>query len=416
MPAFPAREPTANVARPSVTRVGDPPFVSVPASSFLGPAIAGYCGLLIGVGLSRFGFAPLIPAMVEAGWGAAGGYHVAGAFNLAGYLAGAILAVPVAKRIGPRATLLIAAVGGSLAFIGSAIDVPLAAFAALRFLSGLIGGFLMIILPPIIQAAVEPRYKGRVMGIAFAGVGTGFLLSGTALPLVAGLGPGPAWLGLGLVMAAAGLVLMIALPRTAAPNLEPPPSSAARPTAAPFIGLGFAYCGAAVSYVPHTLMFVDYVARDLGHGLQNGGLAWTAAGVMAVASPLIAGAVADRIGFAMALRVVVGLMGLGALMPLVSSALPWLIVSGMLGGGLMIGLGSLAAGRTREIVGTSGHAKGWAIQTIAFALCQAAGAYALAALLAATGHYEAVFAVAGTTALVCLLVEIVLARRTKANG
>jgi MFS family permease len=381
-------------------------------SSFLGPAIAGYCGLLIGVGLSRFGFAPLIPAMVEAGWGPASGYHIAGAFNLAGYLLGAIIAVPLARHIGARATLAIAAVGGSLAFAGSAVDGPLWVFAGLRLVSGMIGGLLMIVLPPIIQAAVEPRFKGRVSGIAFAGVGTGFLLSGTALPLIAGLGPAPAWLGLALVMAVAGGVLMLTLPQAPAPTPDAQPAPAARLTAAPFIGLGFAYCGAAVSYVPHTLMFVDYVARDLGHGLENGGLVWTAMGVMAVASPLIAGAVADRIGFAAALRVVVGLMGVGALMPLVSGALPWLTISGMLGGGLMIGLGSLAAGRTREIVGTAAHPKGWAVQTIAFALCQAAGAYALAGLLAATGHYEVVFAVAGTTALTSIVIEMLLARHT----
>ena len=38
----------------------------------LKPAFAGMCGTLIGVGLSRFAYAPLMPALIEAGWFAPG--------------------------------------------------------------------------------------------------------------------------------------------------------------------------------------------------------------------------------------------------------------------------------------------------------------------------------------------------------
>jgi hypothetical protein len=54
----------------------------------LRPALAGAAATFSGIGLSRFAYVPLFPAMVSAGWvtGPEGG--LLGAFNLAGYLAG----------------------------------------------------------------------------------------------------------------------------------------------------------------------------------------------------------------------------------------------------------------------------------------------------------------------------------------
>lgn len=387
--------------------------MSEPQRAFLRPAIAGFCGLLIGVGMGRFGYPPLIPSMVEAGWAAPATLHLAGAFNLAGYLVGAITALPSARLFGVRGAIALAAVLATLAFAGSAVPLPGWLFIALRTVSGLTGGVMMIVLPPVIGNVVAPSHRGRAGGLAFAGVGTGFVLSGTAVPLLATGGPAPAWIALSITLAVASLVLVTLMPRSDPPQSQP--AGAQAPTKAwrwtgPFIGLALAYSGAAIGYVPHTLFFVDHVARDLGHGLTAGGWVWIAAGLTAVAAPLVAGFAADRFGFALALRIVVGLMALGAFMPAITHTLPLLILSAMLCGGLMIGLGSLAAGRTREIVGAEAHAGAWAVQTILFAIAQAAGAYGFTALLAATHNHTLVFASAGAIIAAGLVVEMITAR------
>src|SRR3954466_6998334 len=61
---------------------------SVPASSSLSPAFAGAAATLSSIGLARFAYVPLFPAMVATSWvsGAEGGFL--GAVNLAGYLIG----------------------------------------------------------------------------------------------------------------------------------------------------------------------------------------------------------------------------------------------------------------------------------------------------------------------------------------
>jgi hypothetical protein len=77
----------------------------------------------------------------------------------------------------------------------------------------------------------------------------------------------------------------------------------------------------------------------------------------------------------------------------------------------MIGLGSLAAGRTREIVGAEAHAPAWAAQTVLFAVAQALAAYATTAALAATGSHALVFALAGMIMAAGLAVDLALSRQ-----
>lgn len=356
-------------------------------------ALMGYCGLLIAVGLGRFGFPPLIPAMVEGGWATPTALHAAGSANLAGYVAGALLTVAVLRRLGTRSTVVSASVLATLAFAVSIVPLPSFAFMVARFLSGFTGAFLMVAVPALVADMVPINQRGRAGGIAFAGIGSGFLLSGTVLPVLAGAGPGPAWLAMTLVLAVATAIVTALLPKhnvqitTALPGRGFPRSRA-------YWGLAALYGAGAAGYVPHTLVLVDYVARDLGHGLGIGGLVWIAAGATAAIAPILAGWAADRFGFAPALRVVVAVMAIGALMPALTAHPALLILSGALGGGLMIGLGSLTSGRTREIVGGEAYVRAWAELTVMFSLTQAFSAFAVTAALATFGTYPPVFVVA----------------------
>src|ERR1700730_19446226 len=61
------------------------------SDSPLKPAIVGLCGLLVGVGLARFAYTPLLPALISGQWFSASAARYLGAANLAGYLADAVL-------------------------------------------------------------------------------------------------------------------------------------------------------------------------------------------------------------------------------------------------------------------------------------------------------------------------------------
>lgn len=68
-------------------------------------AVAGLSASLVGLGLARFSYTPLIPALIAAKWFSASDVVYLGAANLAGYLAGALAARALATRGGAVRTL-----------------------------------------------------------------------------------------------------------------------------------------------------------------------------------------------------------------------------------------------------------------------------------------------------------------------
>ena len=58
-------------------------------ASIIGAVTAGLCSSLVGIGLSRFAFSPLIPPLVSEHWFATSQAAYLGAANLIGYVAGA---------------------------------------------------------------------------------------------------------------------------------------------------------------------------------------------------------------------------------------------------------------------------------------------------------------------------------------
>jgi hypothetical protein len=61
--------------------------------------LSAFCASLIGIGLARFAYSPLLPAIVGAHWFEPATAAYLGAANLAGYLAGALLGRPISARV-----------------------------------------------------------------------------------------------------------------------------------------------------------------------------------------------------------------------------------------------------------------------------------------------------------------------------
>ena len=62
-------------------------------------AIAALCALLVGIGLARFAYTPLLPALVDGNWFSTSQAAYLGAANLAGYLAGAVLVLALVLNL-----------------------------------------------------------------------------------------------------------------------------------------------------------------------------------------------------------------------------------------------------------------------------------------------------------------------------
>src|SRR5947208_13766291 len=90
--------------------------------------LSGTCASLVGIGLARFAYTPLLPAIIDAHWFSPSSSTYLGAANLAGYLGGALLARPLALRIPTPIVLRGMMLLATAAFFACAFRSPFAWF------------------------------------------------------------------------------------------------------------------------------------------------------------------------------------------------------------------------------------------------------------------------------------------------
>jgi predicted MFS family arabinose efflux permease len=164
----------------------------------------------------------------------------------------------------------------------------------------------------------------------------------------------------------------------------------------------------AVGLVPHMIFLVDFVARGLGQGLAAGGRYWVVFGVGAMLGPVLAGHLADRIGFGPAVRLAF-LIQTGAVGVLALSASPaWLMVSCFLVGAFVPGIVPLVLGRLHELIAADAETRtaAWSRATAAFALGMALAGYGLAFVYARTEDYAILFTLGAGAILLALAIDL----------
>ena len=372
------------------------------------------CALFVGVGLGRFGYPPLIPVVISEGLVTANGANVAAATNFLGYLIGALVAARLTERFGVRNVLLIALGATVVSFLACAAPAPGAiALSFWRFISGVTGGVLMIVAPRSVMAAVAPERRGTASGFMFAGVGSGMVISGAALPAIGALGSAYAFLFLAALTAIASLASAIFMPPVQV--IAPRAAGAGAPRwRGPLLGLAIAYCGFGAGFVGHTIFMVDYIARGLGRGYGAGSLAWIFMGAGAMLGVVVWGRLADRIGAPVILRTAQIAMAGFVLAGAMTTSSGWLYVSAIGTGACGIALGSLTAMRTAELVNIADYARAWAVMTVLFSLFQAASGYVCAWIFAQSGSYPLIFIICAAVLAATILVEMMLAGQAAA--
>jgi predicted MFS family arabinose efflux permease len=369
---------------------------------------AGLCATLVGIGLARFAYTPLIPALVAGEWFTPSQAAYLGAANLAGYLAGALVARPMAARASAPALLRTMMAVATAAFFACAAPLSFPWFFVWRFAAGLAGGVLMVLAAPTVLPHVPANRRGLAGGAIFTGVGLGIAASGTLVPLLLRWGLVETWCGLG----ALALVLTVAAwggwPGAPAGGKQAEARPAAvrqrmRPGPA-LKALYVEYALVACGLVPHMVFLVDFVARGLGRGIESGAGYWVLFGLGAVAGAVIIGSVADRIGFGRALRLgfVVQAAAVGWLA--VSDGAYGLAVSSMVIGAFVPGIVALVLGRVLELA--PDDPKAWSLTTVAFALGQAVAAYGFSFLFDMTGSYGPLFGLGAAALVLALVIDL----------
>ena len=386
------------------------------AGNWLTATLAALAAYFVSIGIARFAYSPLIPALIEEQWFSATDATYLGAANLAGYLIGAISGKWMGGRVAHHRLLGLVMLVVSASLFASMFPVSFAWYFAWRFISGYCGGTVMVLAATLILPRVPQRRLGLAGGLMFTGVGGGIALSGMLVPFLVEIGLTETWFVLGMISL---ILTVVAYPfwprntRTQPDNMPGLVYSSAHAFTFPLVMLYLTYGLTAMALTAHMVFLVDFVARDLDLGLVTGGRIWIAFGLGAMIGPLSAGALAGRIGFRCALHALLVIMLLSIGMIIINQQTPTLFVSAFVVGALVPGVVPLIAGFVHELTGTnqSQNKTAWSLATVSFAVGQAIAAYAYAAIYAARAEYMAVFQVATGIAALAFLINIIGAVR-----
>ncbi|MDP2119807.1 MAG: YbfB/YjiJ family MFS transporter [Hoeflea sp.] len=335
-------------------------------------ALAGAVAMAVCMGLGRFFYTPVLPAMMaglglgpaEAGWIASANY--------AGYLLGAILAAyGWAEGIERRVAL--ASLGATAALLlAMGLSSDIVVLAAIRFLAGLASAFAMIFTTAIVLSHGLLAGKSWVQAAHFGGVGTGIAISAAmfGLLVLAEGGWRMAWIAAAALAFAGLAVVMFYLPRDVAragPAKKEPPLV----WTTPLMGLTVAYGIFGFGYIVTATFLVAIVRDGGGSSLFEAGV-WLVTGLAAAPSVAYWLPAVRRMGLVnvFALGCLVEALGVAAsvLVPLPAGP----VIGGLLLGATFVMVTAFGLQAGRQLAGESPR-RALALMTAAFGVGQIIG-------------------------------------------
>ena len=380
-----------------------------PRSAIWLPIFAGLSASLVSIGLARFAYTPLIPSLIQAHWFSASDVVYLGAANLVGYLIGALIGHPLARRTSNQTALRLMMLAVTLSFFACAFPLSVSWFFGWRLLSGIAGGAIMVLVAATVLPHVPASRRGLASGAIFLGIGLGIAGSGTIVPPLLTLGLQKTWLGLGLLALILTAISWFGWPSAAPHATTATTANVASPRTNPGVYLLFAqYALMAAGLVPAMVFLVDYVARGLGAGQHVGALIWVMYGIGAIVGPVSYGFLADQLGARPSIRLVLVVQAIAVGLLSICNSFAALALLAVILGSFPPGIVPLALARVHELV--PGHHQQqvvWSRATVSFATFQAISGFAYSALFNASGgHHALMFVIAAGAIVVALLLEL----------
>ena len=345
----------------------------------------------VSLGMTRFAYALLLPPMREdLSWT----YTIAGSmntFNAVGYLIGALITPRMLSRWGAVHVLIGGAFMASLlmAFTGFFSETPVlllqrllaGVFSAAVFVSG---GLLAARL-----GAHWPSQSGLLLGLYYGGTGWGIVLSALLVPAALFSANEQsfahpwawAWWVLALVCFVMTLVLFaIRLPMQNG-TAELKPVNTQNDTSARqalqmhwpdwLFGLaGYGLFG--VGYIGY-MTFVVAVLREQGASASQITWFYALLGLAVVASSRIWAGLLNRYRGGQSLAILNALLSVATIIPVITSAWPMMLVSGVLFGGVFLSVVASTTAMVKHNLAPSQWAAGISVFTVIFAVGQIIG-------------------------------------------
>ncbi|WP_370964286.1 YbfB/YjiJ family MFS transporter [Amycolatopsis sp. cg9] len=324
-------------------------------------------GTASALGLARFAYGLLVPAMRDdLRWTLADAGAISTANGL-GYLLGAVIAAASVRRWGTAAVFRWGMVVTAVALGGTAASDVFAVLLTLRAVAGASGAVVFIAGGVIAARAAARTGSGKPITIYFAGTGLGIILSGAAIPGLADHWR-PAWVGLGV---AAALAALISWPAAGAEE-EQPAGAAGWARIGPLWRVAVAYFLFAAGYIAYITFLSVYLADKRASVIQVTST-WTLLGIAVVAAPALWSRPIARWPGTRALALVLALLAGGAALPLLSPAPAVMITSVLAYGATFMMIPAAVTAHIRTAIAPADWTATLAAFTTLFAAGQTAG-------------------------------------------
>ncbi len=368
---------------------------------------AGFCCLVMGIGLGRFAYTPILPLMQrDLGFSDDWGAYLAIA-NYLGYFIGT-LGVLLWTHKQPRLTVSLWLLVISL--LGMGLTEHWLLLSLWRFLAGLSGAWLFMLASVRVLAWLLYLHRLHWAGYLYSGVGAGIALAGLATPWLDSLGGWRmAWIG------CAGLALLLLWPgrwlhhqAPVSPQAHTTSASSDAHAAQQVFWLWIAYFFEGMAYIISGTFLVAAVAR-LPEFSGNAANVWVVVGLASVPACIFWGWVGKKTGLFIALLLAYALQTLGMGLPVWWGDSVGAYAGALLYGGTFMGIVSMTMSLGKSLMPQRAQFA-LAALTLGFSMGQIVGPWLMTwvdtlnqALLMAT-----VLSLVGG---VCLLLGFVLQRR-----
>jgi predicted MFS family arabinose efflux permease len=338
---------------------------------------------IIGLGIGRFAYALVLPDMRDS---LAWSYSAAGfmnTINAAGYLAGALIAAKLIRRIGLAATVRWGTLACVLSLALSALsgNFIILSFARLLVGVGAAGGFVGGAALAARIAQSQPLRANFLLSLFYAGPGLGIVSSGLIAPFVLqGFGPGSWWIvwwAMTLLTAIMIIPLLLAPIESNAGIVDATPVKfAVRPVLIYLTG----YFLFGAGYIAYMTFMIAYV-RDAGGGAAAQSAFWCLIGLSAFVTPWVWRGVLALNRGGVSTAIILGVNAVGAALPLLGHSPALLATSALVFGVSFFAL----VGSTTAFVRFNYPPATWpaaiAAMTISFGVGQTLGPFATGAIV-----------------------------------
>jgi predicted MFS family arabinose efflux permease len=338
----------------------------------VGLAFGGLAAMTAALGIGRFVYTPILPAMLGAlGWSKSDAGLIASA-NFLGYFVGALLAGLPFVMLRPRFWLLTALAISAVSTGAMAVPSDIASFAGLRFIGGVASAFVIVCASTLVLERLSRSGRAPLSAIHFAGVGFGIVVSAVAVSAMSASGAGwrSLWIGSGSISMLFTFVAAMLIPAASdAPVASSPTASRAGPAGTGMLAVAYGLFG--FGYVITTTFLVAIVRLTAEIRVLEPWI-WILFGLAAIPSVAIWARLGQRIGAMNAFAVACLVEAIG-----VAASVEWVTITGvcfsaLLLGGTFMGLTALGFIAARVLSAGNPH-RAFGRMTASFGIGQMVG-------------------------------------------